>query len=925
MMTRAGGQSAGESVRVSTDATLRSVVIAPTVHNGDVAVEPAVSVRYVLSLDEVGETYAAYVGGKASRLAQLAQAGLPVLPGFCVTTAAYQAHLRANGLDALLSADAEFPWEDAARLHACRVACERATMPAEVQDAILSAYAQLGNAPLVAVRSSATFEDQVAASFAGQYDTFLNVSGGEAVLERVRACWAGIWSERALAYMREQGIDPRRAQMGVIVQLQADAVAAGVLFTLNPLSGNEEEMVIEAAWGLGEAVVSGRVTPQRYVVNVRRHKVVRRDLAHQSVMLVADANGGTCERPLDPQQQEQPVLRDEQALELAALGQRVQALYGYPQDIEWAWADGRFVLLQTRPLTSFSFDPALGQWTSGNFREVLPGFACPLALSLSLEHDYGRSLSQFFREIKLGEVPPDTVWGRPFFGRAYWNVGVAKQLAARLPGFKERLFDRTAGIDPTYEGDGMVTPWTPMTVLRALPVFFALRRMYKRVWREGRDYRDRFLNEIEPALDAVDPVALSDAELADYCRRMVELHWQANNVAIRVSLLSGQAQEEFEPLVRQLNALLPADEQIAEGDLITGMSDVRTAQPSFELWQLARAGLAEPEIAAAITQGDPSDMRARLEATLQGRRFWQRIAAYIHRYRYMASIDEDLIQPRWDEDPSFVLATLQAYAQAEETVDPARRVEQQRQIRRMAERRALKILARGWRKLWWFGRRSFVNHLRLVRRYIWWREETRVIAARAFYQCRRFFKELGRRWAAAGILEDAQDIFLLRWPSIAAMLDGRSSPEELRAQIADYRLLKECYRNFEPPCVIGRGAAVRPTPFFLIPPVQKSFVGIPCSSGVAEGPARVVESLEEARALRRGEILVARYTNPSWTPLFNLAAGIVIEEGGLLSHGAVVAREYGIPAVLRIERATKIFRTGQRLRVDGSRGIVEIA
>ncbi len=891
--------------------------------NGGITGGQTPSPPYVLPLDRLTAEDAPHVGGKALRLAQLAQAGLPVLPGFCVTTAAYRAYCAASGIAALLPEAGEFPWEDVARLQACRTACAQSAMPPEVARAIVAAYAQLGNA-MVAVRSSATFEDQAEASFAGQYDTFLNVSGASEVLERVRACWAGIWSERALSYMREQGIDPRRAQMGVVVQVQADATAAGVLFTLNPLTGNEEEMVIEAAWGLGEAVVSGRVTPEHYVVNARHRTLLRHDSARQSVMLVADVNGGTLEKPLAPDQQRQPVLSEALVMELVDLGYRVQALYGYPQDIEWALADGRFVLLQTRPLTSFSFDPALGQWTSGNYREVLPGFACPLALSLSLEHDYGRSLSQFFRELKLGEAPPGTVWGRPFFGRAYWNVGAAKQLAARLPGYKERLFDRTAGIDPTYEGDGEVTPWTPVTVVRALPVLFALGRMYKRVWREARDYRDRFLNVVEPAFDAVDPTALSDQELADWCRRAVELHWTANNVAIRVSLLSGQAQEEFEPMVRQLNAGLPPEQQIAEGDLITGLRDVRTAQPSFELWQLARAGVADPEIATAITQGDPLHMRERLEATPRGQRFWQRIMDYIRRYRYMASIDEDLIQPRWDEDPSFVLSTLQSYAQAEESFDPVRRLERQWQIRRATERRALRILARGWRRLWWFGRRSFTNHLRLVRRYIWWREETRVIAARAFYQCRRFFKELGHRWAAAGILEHADEIFLLRWPSIEAMLDGRSDAATLREEIAYYLRLKECYRNFDPPCVIGRGASVRPAPFFLIPPVQKVFVGIPCSSGVAEGPARVVASLEEARALRRGEILVARYTNPSWTPLFNLAAGIVIEEGGLLSHGAVVAREYGIPAVLRIERATRLLRTGQRLRVDGSRGTVEI-
>jgi phosphohistidine swiveling domain-containing protein len=223
--------------------------------------------------------------------------------------------------------------------------------------------------------------------------------------------------------------------------------------------------------------------------------------------------------------------------------------------------------------------------------------------------------------------------------------------------------------------------------------------------------------------------------------------------------------------------------------------------------------------------------------------------------------------------------------------------------------------------LWPFGRRSFINQLRLVRRYVWWREETRVVASRAFYQCRRFYKELGRRWAAQGILDEPDAIFLLRWPAIRAVLDGVAPAGELQAQVNGYRHLKTCYRNFEPPGVIGLGASMQKPP---ARPGQRVFEGIPCSSGRVEGIARVVETLEEARALQRGEILVARYTNPGWTPLFNLAEGIVIEEGGLLSHGAVVAREYGIPAVLRIEGATHIFTTGQRLRVDGSAGTVEI-
>jgi len=365
--------------------------------------------QFVLRFDEVSEDAAHLVGGKGLRLAEMAQAGLPVLPGFCVTTDAYRAFLSYNGLEALISIDDETVVRD-------HIAT--AELPENVASAIRKAYEALSGP--VAVRSSATAEDSQDASFAGQYDTFLNVTSSDEVLQKVQACWAGLWSERALTYMREQGLDPFQTNMGVVVQRQARAKAAGVLFTLNPLTGREEEMVVEAAWGLGEAVVSGRVTPDHYVVNALERHVLTRDIFNQSVVLVTDDDGGVREEPLPSAQHGRPVLSDERLLELTELGYRVQALYGYPQDIEWALVDegptshmGGFVLLQTRPLTSYSFDPGLGQWTSGNYREVLPGFASPLAMSLSLEHDYGRALSEFFRDIKMGEAPPGTVWGRP--------------------------------------------------------------------------------------------------------------------------------------------------------------------------------------------------------------------------------------------------------------------------------------------------------------------------------------------------------------------------------------------------------------------------------------------------------------------------------------------------------------------------------
>jgi len=366
------------------------------------------------------------------------------------------------------------------------------------------------------------------ASFAGQYDTFLNVVGLENLLTAIRACWVGLWNERARAYATRHGLNPDRVEMAVIVQQQVPAEAAGVIFTLNPLTGREEEMMVEAVWGLGEPLVAGRAEPDRYVVNPYDRAVLRRELADPPMMLITADEGGVQEAPVPADRRGRPVLDGAQLLELAELGYRVQAFYGYPQDVEWALADGRFFVLQARPLTAFQFDPELGQWTSANYREVLPGFASPLSLSISLEREYGRALATLFRDLKMGEAPPGTIWGRPFFGRGYWNVGLVKRFAAVIPGFKERTFDATVGIEPTYEGDGLTTPWTPRTILRALPVLFALNKRYTTCWQEAAAFAEHFRHEEEPAIAAVDPAALSDAELTDWVHRMFDLHGQAN-------------------------------------------------------------------------------------------------------------------------------------------------------------------------------------------------------------------------------------------------------------------------------------------------------------------------------------------------------------------------------------------------------------
>ncbi|HIC88240.1 MAG TPA: hypothetical protein EYP04_02405 [Anaerolineae bacterium] len=876
--------------------------------------------KYIRSLSTVAEDDIAQVGGKAAHLGALVQAGLPVPAAFCVTTDAYWAFLSHNSLSDIIQHGTPAK---------VRTAIRAAEIPPTIVEAVATAYANLAaqtqSGPTthfaIAVRSSATMEDTPDASFAGQFDTYLNVVGLEQLLNGMKACWASLWAPHAIAYAQQQGIAPNEATMGVIVQQQIPAQASGVLFTLNPVTGREEEMVVEAVWGLGQALVSGRLSPDIYVVDAYRRQVLEQEIAQQRVVLLADARGGLREQPLPPEQTAQPVLSEEQLLRLAELGCQVQEVFGYPQDVEWALAEDGFAVLQSRPLTSIQFDPAMGLWTSANYREVMPGFPSPLTISISLLNEYGEALSEFFREIKMGEATPGTVWGRMIFGRPYWNLGEVKRFASLIPGYKERTFDRTVGIEPAYEGDGQTTPWTPRTVLRALPILFALKKQYATCWQKAQAYRDWFLNEEEPAIAAIDPATLDDRALYAWVRRMFDLHWTTNKLAITVSLLSTQAQDDFEPLLRKLNNSLPPEERIAEGDLITGMTGVSTAQPTLELWKLARQALAHPGVATAITEGDPLGIPERLQMTAAGRAYWIKLQDLIQRYRYMSEVDEDLGVPRWDEDPSFVLTTLQAYAQADESLNPERQLREQIKIREEAERRAMAALSRGWRRWWPFPRRSFTSQLELMRRYIWWREEMRVVASRAFYHCRRFFLELGRRWAAQGLLEEPEHIFLLYQEHVLAGLEGKLTPEEAQSFVRNYLRMKRCYRNFKPPGVIGAGVCIT-EPAAM--PAQARLQGIPCSSGQATGQARVALNLEEAQALRRGEVLVAPYTNPGWTPLFNLASAIVIEEGGLLSHGAVVAREYGIPAVVRVEKATQMLQTGQLLRVDGATGTVEV-
>jgi len=776
------------------------------------------------------------------------------------------------------------------------------------------------------------------ASFAGQYDTYLNLLGLEEVVERIKACWASLWSARALSYLHRQGVSRLDIAMAVLVQRQVPAEVSGVLFTLNPSTGLEEEMLVEANWGLGEAVVSGKVTPDRFLLDAWNEQVRSREVSEKRVMVVPDHPSGVREVAVPEDRRIQPCLTDQQLLRLMQLGYRVQEIYGYPQDIEWALHEGEFYVLQARPLTSYTFAPEIGQWTSANFREVMPGFITPLSFSINIGYEWGRALEEIFQRLKMMRGKRKVQWGRLFFGRAYWNVGEVKRLNSIIPGFKERTFDESIGLEPTYEGDGLVTPWTPRTILRALPCLFALQKLYGGFWKEAEAYKREFMQE-EAEYSKIDPAKLSDAGLAEQVQYAIERHHRTNRIALIISFLNTQAHDDFAPTLEGLNERNPDAEPISMPRLLTGLTEVNTGRPLAELWKVGQEALKDKRVAQTILEAEPAELRQRLQAFPQGRTFWDVLERYIREFRYMAENDEDLSLPRWDEDPTFVFTTLKSFIQVKGDVDPQELIAHQREVRLREERRAADLLSRGWVDRL-FRKQQFFSQLETLKRYCWWREETRPMLSLAHYHCHRFLAEQGRRWAERGYIEAPGDIFLLTLDQVLAVfrlspraepsgerlqanaLEAKPPSKEARTQVRRYKRMRACYRNFEPPLTIGWG--IRAGVPKVREAARQAFEGVACSAGKATARAKVVRDLSEARKLRRGEILVAPYSNPGWVPLFSLAAGIVMEEGGLISHGAIVAREYGIPAVLQIRDATKVFRDGQILYVDGERGVVEV-
>ncbi len=872
------------------------------------AVPVAPTVDLVLPLHGLTRAAHACVGSKAANLGALLHAGLPVPPGLCVTTAAYHLFLSASGLtpadlNALGSVDAV---ARAGAVDRVRTALAATRMPAVVVAAISAAWqthwAGRPDTPL-AVRSSATAEDLPRASFAGQQDTLLDVRGLDAVLQAVRACWLSLFTPRAVSYRATHGGGGASPAMAVIVQELVPAEAAGVLFTADPARRDRRRIIIEATAGLGAALVAGQVTPHRWTLQRPSLRTLARECA-----------------PAVP-----PCLRDGQVQALARLALRAEACFAGPQDIEWALAGGTFHLLQARPITTpvdapprerSTAEPTI--WTNANVGELLPDVATPMTwsvLRLSVDALFGSLLRRF--GLDLQREP----WIDLVAGRVYANVSVFERALGGLPGFTR------ISLDHAFGGHQGTTPavwrqrrarraWRPrLRVLVGMPRVLGWFVCYALPHR-ARRAAAAFAAQAR-ALAEQDVARQSDAELAGVHTLIASATFR---LATRVLPHAAIAMSLTTLLFRCTRRWLGDDSGAVANRLLSQTGGMASAAAARALWQVAEAARADAQVTALICSGAPyAQICSQLVAAPGGTAFLAAWEQWSRQHGHHTSGELDVARPRWSESPDYVLGLLRTYLATPPDASPVRQ-----QARRQAERATL--LAECRRQLGPLRRAVFDRLVRWAPAGLVLREDFKSDAIRVIAVVRRALVELGRRLAQRGVLTSPDDVFFLLVEELEPLVRN-GPPADLRARLTRRRAEFAYFQQLTPPPVIVGDfdpAQAAPPPAAPSGDFPRVLRGLPVSAGVATGPARVILAPGRGDEMQPGEVLIAPCTDPGWAPYFLTAAGIVVDMGGLLSHGSIVAREYGLPAVVNVGPATRLIRTGQLVRVDGDHGTVTL-
>lgn len=881
------------------------------------------------------ETTLSNAGGKGSHLARLARAGFRVPHGFVISTDAYSHFVAANQLQTMIQVALEdISADDVEVLERVstkiRVAFSTGKLPVELENAILTAYGDsFGEQTPVAVRSSATAEDLPDLSFAGQQDTFLNILGEKQLLEAIVNCWSSLWTGRAIGYRMRNGIQHDETALAVVVQRMVHSDVSGVLFTANPLTGLRSQVVIDATFGLGEALVSGQVEPDHFVVDTRNGAVVQQTLGEKKISTRSKAGGGV--ESIPEHAAARRTLNLDEIEQLVELGNQVQMEYGTPQDIEWAIANGELYLLQSRPITSLfpipevSFDPLIIWFSFGTvqgvvgpitplgrdvIRTVLAGMGTVLGVHINYDQQDVFVISGERIWVKISDMIRHPVGNRLFSAL----LGFVEPSVAQI--LKPLSAESALGA-----GAGKIK----LSTLHRLARFFLpMLPRFAKAMLNPEKARSEFDKSIK---DYLSMATIAPAE--DHFGRLANvLAFMQTRVADAFPFLLPKFVPLFGPSMGALNLLtkITGGKRELALEVTRGLPHNVTTEMDLALWQIALEIRMDAQSRAVFLEEGAKTLTSHyLEGALPTAA-QTAIAQFMQAYGMRGIGEIDFGQPRWREEPTAIMHTLQSYLSIDINNAPDMLFKRGEQ----AAKEAIETLVDAARQLpgGWFRAKVVRAAARRIRILMGARESPKFFAVRMMGVARQALLEVGREFVSAGTFEHPDDLVFLQLNELQA-LSRKETPlpgvaQTWRELIIERRLAYEReLRRKQVPRVLVSDGRVYYEGIGSSTDNQVVITGSPVSPGVVEGVVRVVLDPRSTQ-LAPGEILVCPGTDPAWTPLFMAAGGLITEVGGMMTHGSVVAREYGIPAVVGVHQATTRLKTGQLIRVDGTMGKIQL-
>ena len=865
------------------------------------------------------------VGPKATSLVRLSRIGLAVPACFCITAAAFREHLAKNNLLTRLKAAADElsntkPQAKEELLSVLRQAIIQAPMAEMIRHEIEEHYLTLG-ADSVAVRSSGTAEDLPGHSFAGQYDSYLGISNLEDCIEAVKKCWASLWTLRAYEYRKRNGFDHLSIGMALIVQSLIAADTSGVIFTADPITGSRSSMVIEACFGLGEALVSGKVTPDRFVVDKKKLNLLSRKISEKKIERVLDRHGTIKERAIPKERSLACCLDKKQVKRLAKFARKIETEFGSPQDIEWAIRNNKIFLLQSRPITALPPEKSWEDrqiWCCNPAKEVIPDVATPMTLSV-IDAILGGFIDPVFRLLCMnrGDHP---VYGL-VAGRLYFNANIWETVFRDLPGTKDLDFTKLTGSHKGLQKAvlGMRNASDedlPNMKFRRYRFFLKIPLIILGTLRNTPQKGRRILTNVgaeNEKWSRLNAASLTAEEITTHCREiMTDLNELISHALYLFSMMTAL------PMLDMIcNKWLP-DGKTKAGELLAGIGGMVDATAGLDIWRLAAAANSKTQVKELILSNNNwGTLEGKLSQTDSGREFLALWNRFMLRHGHHCRGELELYNKRWSETPDYILKFVRSHITQIDKIDPvqnfARAAEQRRQLEKQCREQLKNSI-----------KRTIFNRILIrAQKGSVFRENVKSEVIKLLTAMRKMLIELGKRLKDKGVLKNEDDIFFFWYEEIAPVVNSNAD-FDIRQVIIDRRAEYDKNSLITPPDVVfGKFDPDNYIPDTIDEQAQE-LNGLGVSPGTATGKARVILRADTEEQLLAGEILVAPFTDPGWTPYFVPASAIVMDEGGVISHGSIVAREYGIPAVVNVGSATKIIKTGQKIQVDGNRGVVRI-